>query len=76
MSRFKCIVEYDGKKFCGWQSQPHRNTVQQCIETALQKIIKKKKLKYLDLVGLTLVFMPLVRYFTLTTMVSYKLLRF
>ena len=42
MSRFKCIVEYDGKKFCGWQSQPHRNTVQQCIETALQKIIKKK----------------------------------
>ena len=42
MSRFKCIVEYDGKKFYGWQSQPHRNTVQQCIETALQKIIKKK----------------------------------
>ena len=42
MSRFKCIVEYDGKKFCGWQSQPHRNTVQQCIETALQKIIKKR----------------------------------
>ena len=75
MSRFKCIVEYDGKKFCGWQSQPHRNTVQQCIETALQKIIKKK-LKYLDLVGLTLVFMPLVRYFTLTTMVGYKALRF
>ena len=58
MKRYKCIVEYDGKGFNGWQSQPHKNTIQQSIEIALKQnrnielrgfgtfFIKKIKEKY------------------------------
>lgn len=31
-------VEYDGAAFAGWQSQPHGNTVQDALETALAAI--------------------------------------
>lgn len=31
-------IEYDGASFAGWQSQPHRNTVQDALEVALSKI--------------------------------------
>jgi tRNA pseudouridine38-40 synthase len=31
-------IEYDGSSFCGWQSQPHGNTVQDAVERALEKI--------------------------------------
>ena len=41
MKRYKCIVEYDGKGFNGWQSQPHKNTIQQSIEIALKKVTRK-----------------------------------
>ena len=37
-SRLKLTVAYDGADFAGWQSQAHRNTVQDELERALQKI--------------------------------------
>jgi tRNA pseudouridine38-40 synthase len=36
--RLKMIVAYDGKAFAGWQSQSHRNTIQDHIEHALERI--------------------------------------
>ena len=36
--RLKLIVAYDGAAFAGWQSQRHRNTVQDRLEQAFQKI--------------------------------------
>jgi len=38
MSRLKLTVAYDGAAFAGWQSQAHRNTVQDELERALQKV--------------------------------------
>jgi tRNA pseudouridine38-40 synthase len=38
----KCIVEYDGTNFFGWQTQKDLRTVQGEIENALAKIYKKK----------------------------------
>ncbi|HXY60184.1 MAG TPA: tRNA pseudouridine(38-40) synthase TruA [Chthoniobacterales bacterium] len=37
--RLKLIVAYDGRAFAGWQSQAHRNTVQDELEHSFQKII-------------------------------------
>lgn len=31
-------IEYDGASFAGWQSQPHRNTVQDVLESALSVV--------------------------------------
>jgi tRNA pseudouridine38-40 synthase len=39
--RLKMIVAYDGKGFAGWQSQSHRNTIQDQIERALERIGSK-----------------------------------
>jgi tRNA pseudouridine38-40 synthase len=36
--RLKMIVAYDGKGFSGWQSQSHRNTIQDHIERAFERI--------------------------------------
>jgi len=36
--RLKMIVAYDGKGFAGWQSQSHRNTIQDHIERAVERI--------------------------------------
>ncbi len=38
MPRLKLIVAYDGTAFAGWQSQVHRNTVQDELERAFHKI--------------------------------------
>lgn len=38
----KIIIEYDGTHFSGWQTQPHKRTVQGTIEKVLQKIIQQK----------------------------------
>ena len=40
MSRWKCICAYDGTSFAGWQTQPTRDSVQDVIEAALEKILK------------------------------------
>jgi tRNA pseudouridine38-40 synthase len=36
--RLKMIVAYDGEGFAGWQSQSHRNTIQDHIERAFERI--------------------------------------
>ena len=36
--RLKLIVAYDGAPFAGWQSQSHRNTVQDHLERALEHV--------------------------------------
>jgi tRNA pseudouridine38-40 synthase len=36
--RLKMIVAYDGKGFAGWQSQSHRNTIQDHVERAFERI--------------------------------------
>jgi tRNA pseudouridine38-40 synthase len=36
--RLKLIVAYDGAPFAGWQSQSHRNTVQDYLERALERV--------------------------------------
>ena len=38
LQRLKLTVAYDGAAFAGWQSQAHRNTVQDTLEQAFQKI--------------------------------------
>jgi tRNA pseudouridine38-40 synthase len=36
--RLKLIVAYDGGPFAGWQSQSHRNTIQDYLERAFQRV--------------------------------------
>jgi tRNA pseudouridine38-40 synthase len=38
VTRFKLIIEYDGRPFMGWQRQDHGPSVQQALEEALAKI--------------------------------------
>jgi len=40
MSRYKCIVEYDGTSFVGWQRQTNGYSVQEAIEESLQHIFQ------------------------------------
>ena len=35
---FKIIIEYDGRRYCGWQRQNHDPTIQETIEQALRKM--------------------------------------
>jgi len=37
--RLKAIIAYDGAPFAGWQSQSHRNTVQDHLERAFERVI-------------------------------------
>ena len=40
-ARLKLIVAYDGAGFGGWQSQSHRNTIQDLLERAFERVTKK-----------------------------------
>jgi tRNA pseudouridine38-40 synthase len=40
--RFKLIIAYDGTEFLGWQSQKGGGAVQDVIEAALRKVLKKE----------------------------------
>src|ERR1700754_5197707 len=40
--RLKLIIAYDGAPFAGWQSQSHRNTVQDHLEQAFERILGKR----------------------------------
>jgi tRNA pseudouridine38-40 synthase len=37
-SRLKLIIAYDGTGFAGWQSQSHRNTIQDHLERAFERV--------------------------------------
>jgi tRNA pseudouridine38-40 synthase len=39
--RLKIIVAYDGTPFAGWQSQSHRNTIQDHMERAFERVLGK-----------------------------------
>ena len=39
-ARLKLIVAYDGAGFGGWQSQSHRNTIQDLLERAFERVTK------------------------------------
>jgi len=38
----KLVIAYRGTAFSGWQCQPNKRTVQECLETALEKIWGQK----------------------------------
>ena len=38
MIRYKCTVAYSGAGYCGWQTQKNGNSVQEYIESALERI--------------------------------------
>src|SRR6266568_802423 len=40
--RLKLIVAYDGTQFAGWQSQSHRNTIQDYLERAFERVGDKR----------------------------------
>ena len=42
MPRYRLVVEYDGRPFCGWQRQANRLSVQEVIETALERLTGEK----------------------------------
>ena len=42
MQRLKCIAEYDGTHFVGWQRQINGKSVQETIEDAIEKLAEKK----------------------------------
>ena len=42
MRNIKLTIEYDGTNFSGWQVQKDKRTIQQEIESALEKILKEK----------------------------------
>ena len=42
MTRFKLVIEYDGRPFMGWQRQAHGPTVQQSIEKAIGAITQEE----------------------------------
>ena len=42
MKRFKLLIKYDGERFCGWQIQKDKRTVQGVIENALSQVFKIK----------------------------------
>ena len=41
MRNIKLTIEYDGKEFNGWQSQPNKPNIQGTIENALKQITKE-----------------------------------
>ena len=41
MERIKLVIQYDGKKFSGFQVQPEKRTIQGEIEKVLEFLFKK-----------------------------------
>ena len=42
MYNYLIKIEYDGTNFVGWQSQKNGKSIQDIIERALKKVLKKK----------------------------------
>src|SRR5262249_10344993 len=40
--RLKFVMAYDGAPFAGWQSQTHRNTIQDHIERAFERVVGRQ----------------------------------
>jgi len=40
--RLKLIIAYDGSEFAGWQSQSHRNTIQDHLERAFARVGRRR----------------------------------
>lgn len=40
MSVYKMTLSYDGTQYCGFQLQPNGETIQGCVESALEKVYK------------------------------------
>ncbi len=40
--RLKLMIAYDGTPFTGWQSQSHRNTIQDHLERAFERVLGKQ----------------------------------
>jgi len=38
MQKFKIVISYDGTSYQGWQSQPHKKTVADCLGQAFHKV--------------------------------------
>ncbi len=45
ISRWKCLVAYDGTAFSGWQSQPDKNAVQDHLERRLGELLQAPDLR-------------------------------
>ena len=41
MQRYFIYLGYNGRSFCGWQVQPNGISVQQCLEEALETLLRK-----------------------------------
>lgn len=46
MKKYKILISYDGTDYCGWQIQPNGLSIQECIQTALEKILGSKTTIY------------------------------
>ena len=42
MFYYSIKIEYEGSNFVGWQSQKNGNSIQDCVENALKKVLKSK----------------------------------
>ena len=42
MFNYLIKIEYDGTNFVGWQSQKNGKTIQDSVEKALKKVLRKK----------------------------------
>ncbi len=42
MYRYQILIEYEGSKFIGWQTQKKGSSVQKTIEKTLSKLLKQK----------------------------------
>lgn len=42
MRNIKLTIEYDGKKFNGWQKQPNKLNIQGEIESAIKEITREE----------------------------------
>ena len=40
--KFKMVLEYDGRAYCGWQVQNNGVSIQEKVQKVLEKILKKK----------------------------------
>ena len=42
IQNYQILIEYDGTEFVGWQMQKNGLSIQEIIERALKKVVKKK----------------------------------